>query len=250
MRRIATLATASAATLALIAPVAALTSTAASAAPSSASASSSVDGTSVLARKGAKIKLKKAKPGTHFGLAGNKITAMVRGKGKVSFSVNGTDLGKSKIKKGKASVRLPAELAPGTYKVKAKFKKAKGTIKTVVWDSALNVPTASYTVSASGASYDYPELAGQVVFKGKVATKGYVDIYKDGVNKKGNADPNYCCMTSVMDDGSFTFSGSNFLGNVVEKFGVGTHQFRAQYTPTASFAEYIYSQWITVTVTA
>ncbi|WP_114423467.1 hypothetical protein [Nocardioides houyundeii] len=245
MRRFATLAAASAASLALVAPAAVLTATTASAAPSSASASTA-DAPTVLARK-AKIKLKKSKAGTHYGLAGNKITAQVRGKGKVTFSVNGTKLGKKKIKKGKASVRLPSDLAPGTYKVKAKFKKSKATIKTVVWDSALNVNTAVFTVSAAG--YDFPEMGGQVKFKGKIAKKGWVDIYLDGKNKGGSSSPNYCCMASVSADGTFNFSGYSFLGKVAEEWGVGTHQFRAQYTPTASFSDYIYSQWITVTVT-
>ncbi|WP_181313247.1 hypothetical protein [Nocardioides campestrisoli] len=247
MRRTARLATAAVASLALAFPIAAVTATSASAAPANGSATAADASTDVFARKAKKkIKLKKAKPGTHYGLAGNKITAQVRGKGKVTFTVNGTKV-KKKIKKGKASFRLPAELGPGTYKVKAKYKKSKGTIKTIVWDSALNVNEANFTISLSTPSYDYPDMVGTVKFKGKTPNTGYVDIYRDGKNKGGSGSPNYCCMDGVGEGGAFSFSGSYFLGKVAEN-GPGTYQYRAFYTPTSSFDEYIYSQWITVTV--
>ncbi|WP_110180761.1 hypothetical protein [Nocardioides solisilvae] len=249
MRSIPRLATTAVSALALALPVAAVGT--AQAAPVTASGVSpsvaSVASADVLARKAkGKIKLKKAKPGTHYGLAGNKITAQVRGKGKVTFSVAGTKV-KKKVKKGKASFRLPIELTPGTYKVKAKFKKQKGQIKTIVWDSALAVNAATFTISQSTPSYDYPELLGSVKFKGVAPSEGYVDIYKDGKNKGGSGSENYCCMSSVTEGGAFRFGGSTFLGRVAE-MGPGTYQFKAFYTPTSSFDEYIYSQWITVTV--
>jgi hypothetical protein len=195
------------------------------------------------------IKLVKAKPGTHYGLPGNKITAKIRAKGKVKFYLGGDLVKKAKIKKGKAKYTLPIELAPGTYKVKAKYKKSKASIKTVVWDSALNVNQAAFTISASTPSYDLPSpsLTGTVKYKGQVATTGYVDIYLNGNVKGGNGSPDYCCMSSVAADGSFSFS-SSFLSDAQER-GVGTWTYRGFYTETASFAEYIYSQPITVTVT-
>jgi hypothetical protein len=54
-------------------------------------------------------------------------------------------------------------------------------------------------------------------------------------------------MATLAADGSFSFS-STFLSDAQER-GVGTWTYRAFYTETASFAEYIYSQPITVTVT-
>lgn len=243
MRKLATLAVATTAALALAAPVA----TAAPALAGATATLSQVDG--LAAPLAAKIKLTKAKPGTHYGLAGNTITARIKGKGKVTFSVNGTVLKKSKIKKGKAKVTLPSTLAPGTYKVKAKYKKAKGAIKTVVWDSALNVNQATFTVSASQpVPYASDVLTGTVKFKGKIATSGYVDIYLNGDNKGGSSSPNYVAMDIVDETGTFGFSSSELLEDAQER-GVGTHQYKAFYTETASFAEYIYSQWITVTVT-
>lgn len=197
----------------------------------------------------AAMRLDKAKPGTHYGLPGNKITAKVRGKGKVKFFLGGDLVKKARIKKGKAKYTLPSELAPGTYKVKAKYKKSKASIKTVVWDSALNVNQAAFTISASTPSYDLPSpaLAGTVKYKGMVATTGWVDMYLNGNVKGGSGSSDYCCMSSVAGDGTFSFS-SSFLADAQER-GVGTWTYRAFYTETASFAEYIYSQPITVTVT-
>jgi len=197
----------------------------------------------------AKLRLSKAKPGTHWGLAGNTITAKVKGKGKVKFYLGGEMVKKAKLKKGKAKYTMPADLTPGTYKVKAKFQKLKASIKTVVWDSALNVNAATFTISAATPVYDLPSpsLTGTVKFKGQVANKGYVDIYLNGNVKGGSSSPDYCCMSAVLTDGSFSFS-YNFLADAQER-GVGTWTYRAFYTDDAAFADYIYSQPITVTVT-
>lgn len=231
------------AALALVTAVpAAAVSTSASAAPTVQTAASP----SERASKG--IKLVKAKAGTHFGLAGNKITAKVRGKGKVKFYLGGELVKKAKIKKGKAKYSMPAELTPGTYKVKAKYKKKKGSIKTVVWDSALNVNMAAFTISASTPSYELPELVGTVRFKGQTATQGWVDMYLNGNVKGGSDSPDYCCMSSVASDGAFSFSGSSFLADAQAR-GAGTWTYQAFYTDDAAFADYIYSQPITVTVT-
>lgn len=202
------------------------------------------------AERGAQVlRLVKAKPGTHYGLAGNKITAKVRGKGKVKFFLGGDLVKTAKIRRGKAKYQMPSTLGPGTYKVKAKYKTHKAAIKSVVWDSALNVNQAVWTISASTPSYDLPSpsLTGQVRFKGQTATTGYVDIYLNGNVKGGSDSPDYCCMASVAGDGTFAFSYS-FLADAHER-GVGTWTYKAFYTDDAAFADYIYSQPITVTVT-
>ncbi|CAA9376587.1 MAG: hypothetical protein AVDCRST_MAG32-1248 [uncultured Nocardioides sp.] len=197
----------------------------------------------------APLRLVKAKPGIHWGLAGNKITAKAQGKGTVKFFLGGDLVKKAKLKRGKATYKMPSDLAPGTYKVKATFKKQKAAIRTVVWDSALNVNAATFTISASTPTYDlpYPSLTGTVKFKGKIASEGFVDIYLNGNVRGGNNSPDYCCMSTVLDDGSFSF-GYDFLGDAQER-GVGTWTYRAFYTDDAAFADYIYSQPITVTVT-
>jgi hypothetical protein len=233
-----------------VAALALATAVPAAAVSTSASAAPTVPTVADVSERPSKgIKLVKAKDGTHYGLPGNKITAKVRGKGKVKFFLGGDLVKKAKIKKGKAKYTLPIELAPGTYKVKAKYKKKKGSIKTVVWDSALNVNQAAFTISASTPSYDLPSpaLTGTVKYKGKVATTGWVDMYLNGNVKGGSESTDYCCMSSVAGDGTFSFSYS-FLADAQER-GVGTWTYRAFYTETASFAEYIYSQPITVTVT-
>ncbi len=233
------------ATLALVTAVPA--AAVATAAPANATPGNATQaGASERAAKPKALKLTKAKPGTHYGLAGNTITAKVRGKGKVKFLVDGSMVKKAKIKKGKAKYTLPADLVPGTYKVKAKYKKSKATIKTVVWDSALNVNLAAFEISASTPSYDLPELGGTVKYKGKTATTGYVDMYLNGNVKGGSSSTDYCCMSSVAADGTFSFY--SFLSDA-QKRGVGVWTYRAFYTETSSFADYIYSQPITVTVT-
>lgn len=233
-----------AATLAAVTAVPAVAATAAPASAAPAVAASASE------RPAKAIRLSTAKPGTHFGLAGNKITATVRqGKGKVKFFLDGAAVAKSKIKRGKAVYTMPADLAPGSYKIKATYKRAKATTTSVVWDSALNVSVADFTISAATPSYQLPtpSLAGQVKYKGKFANGGYVDVYLNGNVKGGNSGPDYCCMAGVNTDGTFSFS-SSFLTDAQER-GVGTWTYRAFYTETASFADYIYSQPLTVTVT-
>ena len=231
--------------LALAVPAAAVSTVSASAAPSAPAASADVSERAAQA----KLRLSKAKEGTHWGLAGNTITAKAPGKGKVSFYLGGELVDKKKLKKGKASYSLPADLTPGTYKVKAKFKKLKASIKTVVWDSALNVNSATWTISAATPSYQlpYPSLTGTVRYKGVTADKGYVDIYLNGNVEGGSSSPDYCCMAAVATDGTFSFS-SSFLTDAQER-GQGTWTYRAFYTDDYAFDDSIYSQPITVTVT-
>ncbi|WP_164477732.1 Ig-like domain repeat protein [Nocardioides pantholopis] len=202
--------------------------------------------------KKGKLSLKRSAAYSHVGQPGVKVTAVVkkkRAKGKVTFSVNGAKARKVKLKKGKASFRLPSGNAPGTYKVTAKYKGAKKATKVRVYNSAIQLSATSFTISKSADSYDLPALTGSVVFKGTPAKKGYVDIYQDGRNKAGSSSPYYCCMASVASNGTFQFSSYTFLGEVQEKKQPGTYTYQAFYTDGPAFADYIYSTPITVTVT-
>jgi hypothetical protein len=200
-----------------------------------------------------KLTLKKSAAFSHVGQPGVKITAVVKNgkraaKGKVTFSVNGAKAGKKKLKKGKATFRMPSTNAPGSYRVTAKYKGVKKNSKIRVYNSALSLSATSFTVSKAADSFDLPALTGSVVFKDVAAKGGYVDIYQDGRNKEGSSSPFYCCMDIVADNGTFEFSGYSFLGKVQQK-PVGTYTYQAFYTETPSYAEYIYSTPITVTVT-
>ncbi|WP_426247498.1 hypothetical protein [Nocardioides sp. LHG3406-4] len=223
------------------------------AAPAVAIAPANADTTAVTAQaptqalKAKKISLKLSKKYSHYGQEGVKVTAKVKGKGKVKFTQNGTVIGTDKVKKGKASVRLPQTNAPGVYKIKAKWKKSVAKAKVTVYDSSLSLSGVAFTVSKSATTAP-PSLTGTVKFKGKVGTTGYVDIYKNGNVKGGSSSPDYCCMASVQDDGSFEFSGYTFLDEVAEKEAPGTYSYQAFYTDDAGFDDYIYSAPITVTV--
>ncbi len=186
---------------------------------------------------------------SHYGQPGVKVTAKFKGraKGKVKFTQNGADLGTVKIKKGKASVQLPQTNAPGIYKIKAKWKKAVAKAKVTVYDSSLSLSAVSFTVSKS-ATTEPTRMNGTVKFKGAVANKGYVDIYKNGNVKGGSGSPDYCCMASVQDDGTFEFSGYTFLDEVADANEPGTYNYQAFYTDDAGFDDYIYSSPIVVTV--
>jgi hypothetical protein len=96
-----------------------------------------------------------------------------------------------------------------------------------------------------------------VKFKGKKATKGFVDFYKDGKNKGGNNNPNFLGFVSVKSDPAGTFDDGEFGafcrrvvdgGSKTPPFGPGTYRFQAFYTDTASFADYVSSNFLTVTV--
>ncbi len=256
MRKFATIVATGATAFALATPIAAVTS-AASAAPSAVASASTT--APLAARRAPKIKIKTnpANRATHYGQQGVKVTAVLgknAGKGKVKFSVDGTLVATQKVKKGKASYRMPADTAPGTHKVTAKFGKLKGSTKVIVHNSTLNLSAVEFTVSKAGlADYKYvetlPDLTGSVVFKGESPSSGYVDIYENGNVKGGSSSPDYCCMDPVEAGGVFEFSSFQFLERVGEEKAPGTYQYKAFYTPTSSFAEYIYSSFITVHVT-
>ncbi|PVG82301.1 hypothetical protein DDE18_12455 [Nocardioides gansuensis] len=191
---------------------------------------------------------------SHYGMQGVKVTA-VTGKGsrgKVTFIVNGALADKKKIKKGKASYRMSQAAAPGKYVVKAKYKTRKGKTSVRVFDSSLNVNAVEFTVSESALANDYTydpgSLTGVVKYKDKIATEGYVDIYKDGNVKGGSSSPDYCCMASVGDNGAFEFQSYSFLERVADEYPVGDYVFKAFYTDGPEFSDYIYSQPIVVHV--
>lgn len=220
-------------------------------APANADSTNLSSATQVQALKAKKMSLKLNKKFSHYGQDGVKVTAKIKGKakGKVKFTQNGAELGTVKIKKGKATVQLPQTNVPGVYKIKAKWKKTVAKTKVTVYDSSLSLSGVAFTVSKSTPSYDVPSVTGTVIFKGKVGTEGYVDIYKNGNVKGGSSSPDYCCMESVDDNGAFDFSGSNFLGRVAAEEAPGTYTYQAFYTDDAAFADYIYSSPVVVTVT-
>jgi hypothetical protein len=200
------------------------------------------------------MKLKQSAEYSHYGQQGVLVTAKVKrgqkfAKGKVKFTLDGQSLGKVKLEKGKAEVRLAPTLAPGNYTVKAKYKTVKKKAKVTVYDSSLALSATEFVISKSADSFTLPELTGSVRYKGKDADQGYVDIYENGDNEGGSESPNYCCMAGVGADGTFGFSGYSFLGRVQEAKAPGTYQYKAFYTDGPEFADYIYSSWITVTVT-
>lgn len=208
------------------------------------------------ARGRTSLELARSAPYSHVGQKGVKLTARVTaagkpGTGKVVFKLGKKTLEKAKLKKGKASIRLPRGLKPGKYVVTAKYKKVTKKTKVRVYDSAVRLSGVAFTVSKSASRFDHPEVTGTVKFRGKTAKTGYVDMYQGGRVKEGSSSKWYCCFATVSDDGSgsFAFSSYSFLGKVAEEKDPGTYEYQAFYTPTASYDEYIYSSVIKVTVT-
>jgi hypothetical protein len=249
VRKIAHLVTAAVAAGALTVPALA-TGTAANAAPQVGSS----DAVAVAAKAGRGLKLSKNKPGSHFGQAGVKIKAKsAKKKGKITFSVAGQDVKETKkLKKGKASFQLPSTLAAGTYKVKAKVKGgAKAKIKTIVYNSTLSLNAPAFTISQSAyCSESDPILAGTVLFKGKNPSEGYVDVYLNGDIKGGSSSPGYLTFDTVEGAGAFDFGTCDTLWTKLKDLGIGEHRVQLLYTPSPSYDEYIYSDFVTVTVVA
>lgn len=199
------------------------------------------------------LKLSANKPGSHFGQPGVEIKAKSsKKKGKITFSVAGQAVtATKKLKKGKASFQLPP-LPAGSYKVKAKIKGGgKATIKTQVYNSSLSLSTPAVTLSISApCSTSDPVLTGTVLFKGANPSTGYVDAYLNGNIKGGSQSPDYLTFDSVEGAGAFDFGTCDTLWSDVKALGVGTHRVQLLYTPDASFEDYIYSDFITITVVA
>ena len=245
MRRLAILGAAGVTTLALATP--ALTVAATAATDGSSNRSTHV-ASSVVAKKKPTIKLKRSDKGVQPGIGQEKITAIVNGGGKVKFTIKGINYKKNKnvkVKHGKAVYNVEP-LGTGKYKVTAKYQTRKAKTKFEVYDSALTVNTTTFTVSK--AAIHNGELNGSVKYKGKVATTGYVDLYKDG-NIKGGADsPDFLGFASLTANGTFNYY--SFGDRVAQKYPVGTYNFQAYYTDGPEFSDYISSNFITVVVTA
>lgn len=250
MRKLTTLVTAIAAAGALTLP-ALVVGTAAHAAPG-VGTSDTISAEAVSAKaKG--LKLKKNKPGSHFGQAGVKIKAVSKKKkGKITFVVAGQGIKDTKkLKKGKASFTLPSTLAAGTYKVKAKVKGGpKATIKSVVYNSNLSLNAPAFTISLSGSCTADPVLAGTVLFKGANPSEGYVDVYLNGNIEGGNSSPDFLTFDIVEGAGAFDFGTCDSLWSDVRALGLGTHNVKLLYTPTPSYSEYVYSDFVAITVVA
>jgi hypothetical protein len=199
-------------------------------------------------KKKPSIKLKRAAKGVQPGIGKQKITAIVNGGGKVKFTLSGEGIKKNKkvkVKKGKAVFKVPP-LGTGTYKVKGTYNGKKDKIKFEVYDSALTLNSTSFTVSASDPYTGNVPLTGTVRFKGKPASEGYVDLYKDGKHNGGASSPHLLGFGTVQPDGSFTYQ--YFGPAVANKYGVGTWSFQAYYTDSPSYADYVSSNFIVVTV--
>ncbi|MBA2954699.1 hypothetical protein GON03_10220 [Nocardioides sp. MAH-18] len=251
MNVISRTATAVVAALALSVPTAAITTTsAAGAAAGVRSAEAEAFATPRAAKP--RIKLKRSKAYSHYGQEGVKVTATVtkgrkKARGKVTFSLNGTAVSTARLKRGQASYRLASTNAPGLYTVTATYRGKKRSVQVRVYDSALNLSAATFTISKTTPQYQMPDgPSGTVRFKDQVATTGYVDIYENGNVKGGSSSPDYCCMAKVEADGSFVFQ--TFLDNVWADKQPGTYTYQAFYTDGPEFADYIYSTPITVTV--
>lgn len=253
MRRFATLAASTITALAVLAPIAPATAAPTVTTATSITTADRADAVTT-ARKARKVRMKtKPRSYSHYGQRGVKVIAVFGkgSKGKAKFIVNGKVEKKVKVKRGKAAFRMSASAQPGVYKIKAKLRKRVGKTKVRVHNSSLTLSGVEFSISKaalSDYSYEVPDLTGTVIFKGKAPSQGFVDIYQDGKNKGGSSSPNYCCMSSVTTGGAFSFSEYSFLRKVAEEKPVGTYQYQAFYTPTASFDEYIYSSWITVHV--
>jgi len=199
-------------------------------------------------RKKPSIKLKRSAKGVQPGIGKEKITAIVNGGGKVKFTLKGTGLKTHKsvkVKKGKAVFNVPP-LGTGAYKVTGSYAGRKAKTKFEVYDSALTVTATTFTVSK--AAIHNAELTGSVKYKGKVATQGYVDLYKDGNIKGGAESPDFLGFTSLQSNGTFDYY--SFGDEIAYKYPVGTYNFQAYYTDDPAFADYISSNFITVVVTS
>lgn len=248
MRKLATLATTAIAATALMASALTFAGTA-SAAPVGAA-----DQPAARTMQLNGLKLSKNKPGSHFGQAGVTVTAKsVKRKGKITFVVAGQPIkATKKLKRGKAKFQLPSTLPAGTYKVKAKVKGVgKAAIKVIVYNSTLSLSAPAVTISQSAnCSTSDPILTGQVLFKGSNPSEGYVDAYLNGDIKGGSSSPSFLTFDPVEGAGMFDFGLCDTLWSKVADLGIGVHNVQLLYTPDAAYEDYIYSDFISITVVA
>lgn len=262
-RRFSTLAVATTAALGLAVPTAmtatAAPATAAPVAQTAQTAHAAVLAPTVTTAAPGKIKVKKAAKGIQPGIGKQKITAFVKGSGKVKFTLKGEGIKKNKkirANKGKAVYKVPPS-GTGSYKVTATYNDRKGGTKFKVFNSNLTVNSTTFTVSASAAATTYATLSGSVFFKDAPATDGFVDFYQDGNIKGGQDSPSFLGFDSIAADGTFD-TGTGFLSQITKDSGLaggnlpafapGTYTFQAYYTDDAEFKDYISSNLITVVV--
>ncbi|GAA5108330.1 hypothetical protein GCM10023339_07230 [Alloalcanivorax gelatiniphagus] len=241
VRKLATLVTAAVAATALVAPGLVITT---------ATADTTV-GTTDIAPRAAALKLTTSAKGSHFGQPGVTITAVSKKKkGKVVFSIPAAGITETKkLKKGKAKLQVPATLAPATYKVKAKVKgSGKAKAKFQVYNSTLSLNAPAFTLSIAAPCTQDPVMNGAVVFKGVNPTEGYVDLYLNGNIKGGSSSPDFLTFEPVGAGGTFEFGTCDTLWSDLKARGVGSFTFKALYTPTPAYAEYVYSDFVTVNV--
>ncbi len=201
--------------------------------------------------KGKKSKAKKKlaisanKGYVHYGLTTDTVTVKAKGarKGKVTFAIDGVDAGTVKLKKRKATLTIPSTLTVGEHVVTAKVKKHKtAKIKIVSHNTTMTLATTAVTVNR--ATYDAPNITGQLLYKGAVATTGWVDAYlDDGSLTIGSDSPDLLGVHSVKADGSFQLYTHDFL-----EFPPGTYTMKAFFEYDAGFDEYLFGTPITVTV--
>ncbi|WP_181310140.1 hypothetical protein [Nocardioides campestrisoli] len=191
-----------------------------------------------------KLAISAKKGYVHFGLTTDTVTVKAKGrKGKVTFAIDGVDAGTVKLKKRKATLTIPATLAIGEHVVTAKVKKHKtAKIKIVSHNTTMTLATTAVTVNR--ATYDAPNITGQLLYKGAVATTGWVDAYlDDGSLTIGSDSPDLLGVHSVKADGSFQLYTHDFL-----EFPPGTYTMKAFFEYDAGFDEYLFGTPITVTV--
>lgn len=231
----------SVASLALVTPTIALAGTA-----------QATDGATTHAAAAAKPKAKKkklaisaAKGFIHAGLTTDTVTVKAKGfrKGKVKFTINGADAGTVKLKKRTATLAIPASLPVGEHVVKAKVKKAKAaSVKILSHNTSMTLATTAVTVNR--ATYDAPEIPGQVIYKGNVASEGYVDYYHDdGAITFGSDSPDLLGVRAVDVDGTFEIFTYEYLD-----YPPGTYTMKAYFEYDAGYDEYLFGTPITITV--
>lgn len=192
-----------------------------------------------------KLAISAGKGYVHHNLTTDTVTVKAKGfrKGKVKFAIDGVSAGTVKLKKRKATLSIPSSLAVGEHVVTAKVKKVKkAKVKIVSFNSTMTLATTSVTVNR--AEYEAPSITGQVVYKGSVATKGWVDTYNDdGDLTLGSASPDLLGVSSVKADGTFQIYTHDYLD-----FAPGTYTMKAFFEYDAGYDEYLFGTPITVTV--
>ena len=207
------------------------------------------------------IRLERSAKGVQPGLRGLRVTAFVHGSGSVRFTITGKHYEKTKsvrIDDGRAVLKVPA-LGTGKYRVRAGYGGRVGATGFRVYDSALTLNATSFTFSASAAVTGYAPLSGDVRFKSRPASHGYVDFYLNGDLVRGSRSPSFLGYVAVAPDGTFN-AGTGFGSKITRDdlglsagnlgaFAPGTYTLRAYYTDDATYQDYVSSNVITVVVT-